>query len=118
MSYRLRGGLQSMLRPLRELLLRRRAVPVSPRLRGRARQVIVVTAPDALFSEAVFILRDELLRQPGLDRETLLLQASQAAESCTAEALPERTPAGLRPAAAFLLGSAGTLLLLWGLGFL
>ena len=72
---------------------------VPPRLRGKLRRAVVVPTPDPMFSEAVFILRDECT-------------------STTEDALPPPERLSLRPAAAFLLGAAVTLLLLWALGVL
>ena len=119
MSCRPRAGLRELGGRLRELLVVRSVRRVSAsRLRGRMRQAVVVPTPDALFSEAVFILRDEALREPGLDREELLRQASRAAESYTESVLPEPERVSLRPAAAFLLGAACALGLLWALGLL
>lgn len=92
----------------------RRIVP--PRLRGKMRRVVVVPTPDPMFSEAVFILRDEALREPGVSRDELLRQAERAAESYTEGALPGMERLSLRPLAAFLLGAAVTLLTLWGVG--
>ena len=92
--------------------------PLPPRLRGKLRRAVVVPTPDPLFSEAVFILRDEVLREPGVDREELLRQAARAAESCTEDALPGMERMSLRPLAAFLLGAAVTLAVLWAVGML
>ena len=94
----------------------RRAVP--PRLRGKLRRAVVVPTPDPMFSEAVFILRDEALREPGVSRDELLRQAARAAESYTEDALPGMERLSLRPLAAFLLGAALTLLALWAAGML
>ena len=94
----------------------RRTVP--PRLRGKLRRAVVVPTPDPLFSEAVFILRDEALRSPGRDRDELLREASRAAESFTGASLPEPERVALRPGAAFLLGAACALLAVWALGLL
>lgn len=118
MSLRPRTGLRALGDGLRALLFPRPARRAAPalRLRGRLRQAVVVPTPDAVFSEAVFILRDEALREPGLDREALLREAARAAESYTESVLPARERPGLRPAAAFLLGAAATLALLWALG--
>ena len=91
---------------------------VPPQLRGKLRRAVVVPTPDPMFSEAVFILRDEKLRDPGLSRDELLRQAARAAESCTGDALPGMERLSLRPLAAFLLGAAVTLLVLWGTGML
>ena len=91
---------------------------VPPRLRGKLRRAVVVPTPDPMFSEAVFILRDEKLRDPGVSRDELLRQAARAAESFTEDALPGTERMSLRPFAAFLLGAAMTLLVLWGMGML
>ena len=88
----------------------RRVLP--PRLRGKLRRAVVVPTPDPMFSEAVFILRDEALREPGVSREELLRQAARAAESYTEDALPGMERMSLRPLAAFLLGAAVTLAVL------
>jgi len=119
MSYRLHGAPGRLCAKLRALMAPGRArLCRAPRLRGKLRRAVVVPAPDAMFSEAVFILRDETLRETGLSREALLREAAEAAERYTAENLPERERLPLHPAAAFLLGSAATLLLLWVLGVL
>ena len=119
MSYRLHGGLRSLGDRLKNLLLVWPAGHASaPRLRGKMRRAVVVPSPDPFFTEAVFILRDEALREPGLTREELLRQASRAAESYTETALPATGRVSLRPGAAFLLGAALTLLLLWATGLL
>ena len=89
-----------------------------PRLRGKLRRAVVVPTPDPMFSEAVFILRDEALREPGVSREELLRQAARAAESYTEDALPGMERVSLRPLAAFLLGAAVTLAVLWAVGML
>lgn len=94
----------------------RRVLP--PRLRGKLRRAVVVPTPDPMFSEAVFILRDEALREPGVSREELLRQAARAAESYTEDALPGMERMSLRPLAAFLLGAAVTLAVLWAVGML
>ncbi len=77
----------------------RRTIP--PRLRGKLRRAVVVPTSDPMFS------RDELLRQ-----------AARAAESYTEDALPPVERLSLRPAAAFLLGAAVALLVLWIAGVL
>ena len=112
--------------PLRDFLGRVRGlfaarVPVRslpPRLKGKLRRAVVVPTPDAMFSEAVFILRDDALREQGMSREELLRQALRAAENYTEDALPARERVSLRPAAAFLLGAACALLAVWALGLL
>jgi hypothetical protein len=80
------------------------------------RRAIVVPTPDELFTEAVFILRDDVLRGPGLNREELLLQATRAAERYTEQTLPERERLDLHPIAWFLLGVAAALVFVWAIG--
>ena len=119
MSIRPPSPLRSLARHVRGLFLARtpcRTVP--PRLRGKLRRAVVVPTPDPMFSEAVFILRDEKLRDPGVSRDELLRQAARAAESFTEDALPGTERMSLRPFAAFLLGAAMTLLVLWGMGII
>ena len=66
MSVRPPSLLRSLAGRVRRLFVARtpcRTVP--PRLRGKLRRAVVVPTPDPMFSEAVFILRDEKLRDPG-----------------------------------------------------
>ncbi len=119
MSVRPPSPLRSLAGRVRGLFVSRtpcRTVP--PRLRGKLRRAVVVPTPDPMFSEAVFILRDEALRDPGVSRDELLRQATRAAESCAEDALPGMERLSLRPFAAFLLGAAVTLLVLWVAGML
>ena len=117
MSLHPRGSLAGFRERLRTLLLARPAHRIAPpRLRGKLRRAVVVPTPDEMFSEAVFILRDDALRSPGLNREELLLEASRAAERYTEHALPERESRGLHPLAWFLLGAAAALLFVWAIG--
>jgi len=117
MSLHPRGSLAGFRERLRTLL-RARPAPrrAPPRLRGKMRRAVVVPTPDEMFSEAVFILRDDALRGPGLNREELLLEAARAAERYTEHALPEREAPGLHPIAWFLLGVAAALVFVWALG--
>ena len=119
MSVRPPSLLRSLAGRIRRLFVARtpcRTVP--PRLRGKLRRAVVVPTPDPMFSEAVFILRDEKLRDPGLSRDELLRQAARAAESFTEDALPGTERMSLRPFAAFLLGAACALAAVWALGLL
>lgn len=59
-------------------------------LKGCMRNVIVVHPRSDIFQEAVFILRDDYLRAPGISREELLRQARSAAEDYTLYAAPQR----------------------------
>lgn len=58
-------------------------------LKGCMRNVIVVHPRSDIFQEAVFILRDDYLRAPGISREELLRQARNAAEDYTLTAAPQ-----------------------------
>lgn len=118
MSIRPRGALRTLASRLRELLPHPARASDAPRLRGRMRRAIVVPAPGEMFSEAVFVLRDDMLREPGLDQDALLREAARAAEGYTAEVLPGHRGPRLHPLAAFLLGAASALLLVWALGLL
>ena len=119
MSVRPPSLLRSLAGRVRRLFVARtpcRTVP--PRLRGKLRRAVVVPTPDPMFSEAVFILRDEKLRETGVSRDELLRQAARAAESFTEDALPGTERMSLRPFAAFLLGAACALAAVWALGLL
>ena len=94
MISRPRGGLYTLGGRLRELLIPRAQETGTPRLRGKMRRAVVVPAPGELFSEAVFILRDDALRAPGLDQDELLREAARAAEGYTEEVLPARARGG------------------------
>ena len=117
MSLHPRGSLAGLGERLRTLLRARSARRLTPpRLRGKMRRAVVVPTPDELFTEAVFILRDDALRGPGLNREELLLQATRAAERYTEEALPARERLDLHPIAWFLMGVAAALVFVWCIG--
>ena len=52
------------------------------------KNVIVVHPPGGIFSEAIFILRDDYFQTPGISREALLRQARAAAEEYAAAYSP------------------------------
>lgn len=58
-------------------------------VRGNMRSVIVVHPAGGIFAEAVFVLRDDYMRTPGVSREALLLQAREAAEEYTRRSVPD-----------------------------
>ena len=103
---------------LSRLLSRQTRSASSPALRGTLRTAVVVKTPDARFSEALFVLREDSLHRKGVTREELLEEARAAAEGCTQELLPPGPAPLLHPAAAFLLGAASALLALWALGLI
>ena len=88
MRYRLRHRAEELLSALRFSLSARRRERLShrretlPVVRGNMRRVIVVEPPDPIFSEAMFILRDDYFQTPGLSRQELLQQAKNAARDC------------------------------------
>ena len=97
MRYRLRHRAEELLAALRFSLSARRRERFSrrrealPVVRGNMRRVIVVEPPDPMFSEAMFILRDDYFQTPGLSRQELLQQAKNAARDY-AGAAPPREP--------------------------
>ncbi len=113
----LAGILTSVGRLAQRLLFAPSDLPAVPALRGKMRTAVVIPAPDERFAQAVFILRDEPLRESGVSRAALLEQAAQAAEEACAAALP-RQRRRLRPGIFFLLGCAAALALLGLLGLL
>ena len=87
-------------------------------IHGNMRSAIAVKAPDAMFTGAVFILRDDLLRGPGVSRGELLSQARSAAEGYTAKTLPGRRQPFLSPAALLILGASAAIIALWLCGLI
>ena len=120
MIYRLRHRVRDLLAALRfslsarrrERLSRRETLPV---VRGNMRRVIVVKPPDPMFSEAMFILRDDYFQTPGLSRQELLQQAKNAARDYAGAAPPREPQRPIFPTAMsiFALGAAAAILALW-----
>lgn len=84
-------------------------------LRGNMRNVVVVHPPEGIFSEAVFILRDDYFTQSGISRAALMRQAREAAEEYTRTALPESADGAALIAriVLFVLVAATAALVLW-----
>ncbi|MGN0981751.1 MAG: hypothetical protein ACI4O0_02545 [Candidatus Limivicinus sp.] len=97
----------------RERVLRRRET--LPVVRGNMRRVIVVEPPDPMFSEAMFILRDDYFQTPGLSRQELLRQAQKVAQDFVGTAEPPEPRQPIFPTAmsVFALGAAAAILALW-----
>ena len=121
MIYRLRHRARDLLSALRFSLSarrqgrafrRRETLPV---IRGNMRRIIVVEPPDHMFSEAMFILRDDYFQTPGLSRQELLQQAQNAARNYVGSAAPPepRQPVFLPAMSVFALGAAAAILALW-----
>lgn len=91
---------------------RREPLPV---IRGNMRRVIVVQPPDPIFSEAMFILRDDYFQSQGISRQELLKQARAAAEGCVEDAMPSVPIRPIFPTAMsiFALGAAAAIFALW-----
>lgn len=80
--------LSGRLFPLR---LKRASRAKPGRLKGRMQNIIVVNKPDAMFSQAVFFLRDDYFITSDLSPQELLKQAQEAAEEYVYDkAPPER----------------------------
>ena len=120
MIYRLKHRVGDLLLALRfslsarrrEQLSRRETLPV---VRGNMRRVIVVEPPDPMFSEAMFILRDDYFQTPGLSRQELLRQAQNVAQDFVGRAEPPEPRRTILPTAmsVFALGAAAAILALW-----
>lgn len=120
MNYKLRHRVDDLLLALRfslgarkrEALSRRETLPV---VRGNMRRVIVVEPPDPMFSEAMFILRDDYFQTPGLSRQELLRQAQNVARDFVGGAEPPEFRRPIFPTAMsiFALGAAAAILALW-----
>ena len=121
MIYRLRHRARDLLSALRfSLSVRRqgrafRRRETLPVIRGNMRRIIVVEPPDPMFSEAMFILRDDYFQTPGLSRQELLQQAQNAARNYVGSAAPPepRQPVFLPAMSVFALGAAAAILALW-----
>ena len=120
MRYRLRHRAEDLLSALRFSLSAHRRQRFShretlPVVRGNMRRVIVVEPPDPMFSEAMFILRDDYFQTPGLSRQELLQQAKNAARDYAGAAPPREPQRPIFPTAMsiFALGAAAAILALW-----
>ena len=125
MIERIRRGIFELLdalsaRRCRQKQKKPRRVPLRGALRGNMRNVIVVHPPEGIFSEAVFILRDDYFAQSGISRAALMQQAREAAEKYTRTALPESAGGAARSVriAVFVLIAAAAVLTLWITGII
>ena len=81
-------------------------------IKGCSRSAVVVKSPGPLFSEAIFLLRNELLEGEGDCRRALLRQAEEAAGRQAAALSPGRRPGRfLLPLLCFLVGLAAGLVI-------
>ena len=82
-------------------------------VKGISRRVVVVDAPDPrLFEQAIFIVRNDALREEGVSQERLIHEACRLARGCAA---PRRS--GWRgwnlPALGYAALGGGAMGLLW-----
>ncbi len=86
-----------------------------PVVRGNMRRVIVVQPPDPIFTQAMFILRDDYFQTPGVSSQELLKQARDAARDYVEEATPAAPVRPVFPTAmsVFALGAAAAIFALW-----
>ena len=87
MIYRVQNKLRRLLAAAAARLRRRRR-PAVAQVKGCMRNVIVVKPPDPMFKEALFILREDYFTGEELNRQELMLQAREAAQSYTASLIP------------------------------
>lgn len=67
-------------------------------VKGNARQVIVVKAPDGkLFEQAIFLLREDALEKGGVGEAELLEEARRVADGYAAQCAPQKRKARLSP---------------------
>lgn len=86
-----------------------------PVVHGNMRRVIVVHPPDPMFTEAMFILKDDYFQNPGLSRQELLKQAKEAAGDYVEERFPTFRVRPIFPTtmSVFALGAAAAVLAMW-----
>lgn len=83
-------------------------------IKGTARRVIVVPSPDpGVFEQAIFIVKDEYMKKPGISQQELLRQAEKAAGTYL-RGVSERQSTAARLIPALSAGAAA----LTGLGYL
>lgn len=80
-------------------------------VKGTARRIIVVKAPDPrVFEEAIFIVREDYMRSPGVTQSKLMEEARQAANGYIGRMRNRAEKKPLNPklvAAASALGGSG-----------
>ncbi len=118
MRYSLRDRLMDIMGslPLRLGRLKRRGRRESlPVVRGNMRRVIVVQPPDPMFTQAMFVLRDDYFQTPGISSQELLRQAREAARDYVEQAVPADPVRPVFPTAmsVFALGAAAAIFALW-----
>ena len=79
------------------------------------KRALIIKPPGEMFTEAVFVLRDDYFQTPGLSRQELLRQAQNAARDFVGTAAPREPGRPIFPTAMsiFALGAAAAILALW-----
>ena len=77
-------------------------------VKGITRRVIVIKSPDRkLFEEAIFIVRDDALTEPGVTPDDIIKEAQNVADSYIRNNLKSKRPK-LPPSVLVLLGAGIT----------
>lgn len=94
---------------------RREPLPV---VRGNMHRVLVLRPPGDMFQEAVFVLKDDYFKTPGVSQQELLRQARTAAEDYTAAYTDDGGSFFPSVLSVFALGAASAVIALWLAGLL
>lgn len=94
---------------------RREPLPV---VRGNMRRVLVLRPPGDMFQEAVFVIRDDYFKTPGVSQQELLRQARSAAEDYTAAYTDDGGSFFPSSLSVFALGAASAVIAMWLAGLL
>jgi hypothetical protein len=83
-------------------------------VKGVVRRVIVVKSPDPrIFEEAIFIVKEDATRQPGVTYEDILKEARNAANEYIRENMRGKRVFSRIPAPAFTVAGAAVTGLIW-----
>jgi hypothetical protein len=83
-------------------------------MKGISHRVIVVKSPDKYFEEAIFVIREDVLKSRGADSQTILLQAQRVANSYVKRAPRRRKSIFSKlPAPFFVAAGAAATTIAW-----
>ena len=83
----------------------------APVIKGCSKNVIVVKSPGPMFSEALFILKDDAFLEPGSDSKAILRQAKAAAGQLTLPLHRKKTFVGTAMFLSALFGGAVSIMI-------
>ena len=88
-------------------------------VKGTARRVVVVKSPDKkMFEEAIFIVREEYMRSPGITQAQLMKEARNAAKGYVGRLRPSaKHPTALTAIVSAIAGSGISVLIMQLFGF-